>query len=81
MLLSSFLRTPAEVGATVLGPELVLDLSGTPLGTFVPVSGLAELLGVTLMQAAIDRILSTYRMMRNLSENEIKALRADLVFF
>ena len=33
------------------------------------------------MQAAIDRILSTYRMIRNLSEDETEALRSDVATF
>jgi hypothetical protein len=33
------------------------------------------------MQAAIDRILSTYRLLHNLSEDEIEALRTDVTTF
>ena len=33
------------------------------------------------MQAAIDRILSTYRMLQNLSEDETEGLRVDLAAF
>lgn len=33
------------------------------------------------MHAAIDRILSTYRMIQNLSEYEAEALRADVATF
>jgi hypothetical protein len=33
------------------------------------------------MQAAIDRVLSTYGMLRNLTEAEIEALRPDVTTF
>jgi hypothetical protein len=31
------------------------------------------------MHAAVERILSTYAMMRNLSEKDIEGLRADVI--
>ena len=34
-----------------------------------------------LMEKAIDRILSTYRMLQNLSEDEAEALRSDVATF
>jgi hypothetical protein len=34
-----------------------------------------------LMHAAVERILSTYAMMRNLSEKDIEGLRADVITF
>jgi hypothetical protein len=33
------------------------------------------------MHAAVERILSTYGMMRNLSEKDIEGLRADVITF
>jgi hypothetical protein len=42
---------------------------------------LFSIAGRFLMHAAVERILSTYGMMRNLSEKDIEGLRAEVITF
>jgi hypothetical protein len=58
-------------------------------GTYTPCSNVElqvhaavfSIVGRFLMHAAVERILSTYAMMRNLSEKDIEGLRADVITF
>jgi hypothetical protein len=58
-------------------------------GTYAPCSNVElqvhaavfSIAGRFLMHAAVERILSTYAMMRNLSEKDIEGLRADVITF
>ena len=40
-----------------------------------------SIVGRFLMHATVERILSTYGMMQNLSEKDIEGLRADVITF
>jgi len=51
------------------------------LWTFNPMRALLSIVGRFLVQAAVERILSTYAMMQNLSEKDIEGLRADIITF